>query len=134
MSLFSLILRWSIPFIRDLRQWHSMLNFKSIESLEGGLGVLVSHLEDDNNGEVQQEQEKNAQSPVKINYYMVVNHDAANAQKIRLNFLSGYKIKELTPRSLNNIIINNEINTTKTSSLERLLAPGGYIIFQQIID
>lgn len=108
--------------------------FKSIESLEGGLGVLVSHLEDDNNGEVQQEQEKNAQSPVKINYYMVVNHDAANAQKIRLNFLSGYKIKELTPRSLNNIIINNEINTTKTSSLERLLAPGGYIIFQQIID
>lgn len=108
--------------------------FKSIESPEEGFGVLVSHLEDDNNAEDQQEQKKNAQSPVKKNYYMVVNHDAANAQKIRINFLSGYKIKELTPRSSNNIIINNEINTTTTSSIERLLAPGGYIIFQQIND
>lgn len=97
-------------------------------SEDGGLGVVVSHF----SGAVRPESLQYVISPdlmLNDNYMVIVNHDALNPQKIRINFKTGYEVDEVTPVAPGQNTYHPSFNTAMTPSITRTLTPGGYLIF-----
>ncbi|MDE6007150.1 MAG: hypothetical protein K2G67_06320 [Muribaculaceae bacterium] len=120
----------------------SVPGIHSIESLDKGLGVIISHqscmsgFKSAESGHNQGQKGVVAMPLPGEEYYMIVNHDSINAQKIKINFKPGYIIEELTPLKSGEDNENSPINTSDKNgcalSIERLLSPGGYLIFQRV--
>lgn len=103
----------------------------TVTTPSGELGVTVSDLRPEKTGvsragAVVPDPGANAER----GHIVIVNHDAFNYQTVRLGFAGDYALEELTPRTSGGEAPTGRILCYTSPTLERILPPGGYLIFQ----